>query len=436
MSIPRHTWKWVLLAFFVLTGGLAAVTLRLVLGPSPRLEDVRSLARARHFGLAQAQLTSYLRWHPRDDTAHLLMARITTEGTNAQPELALQHLSSIRPAHSRDAAIVKFFEGKAQYQQKKYDLAEGAWNEALRLDPTVPEAGWALIDLLDKEGRVEEAHSLGMLLHEREPDPRDRVRLLLELCRLDIEAPTPSSQIDLFEPLVARNSDCFPISLTVGLAMIRHSRAEDGINLLREALNRHSQSPTAWDAWLTGLHETSEHEKLAEAYPQIPGELASDPRLAKHEGLIAQMASDWKRAVCAYRRAYAFEPYNQGVMYRYRLALRQAGLTAEHDRVNKLYNDYKDAFLQMRGIYFEKPFDKDKADFPIEDKDFTQSRGAYFEVLALKDLGLRPRPALYQRLADLREKMGRADEARAWHRLVVRDDPTNARSLAALNRLK
>ena len=72
--------------------------------------------------------------------------------------------------------------------------------------------------------------------------------------------------------------------------------------------------------------------------------------------------------------------------------------------------------------------------FPRED--FTRQRGAYYETLAIKTLGLKPHPELYQRLADLREKMGRFDEARAWHRLVLRDSPDNALSLAALERLK
>ena len=54
----------------------------------------------------------------------------------------------------------------------------------------------------------------------------------------------------------------------------------------------------------------------------------------------------------------------------------------------------------------------------------------------MKALGLTPHPELYQFLAELREKMGRFDEARAWHRLVLRDLPENAVSLAALDRLK
>ena len=66
----------------------------------------------------------------------------------------------------------------------------------------------------------------------------------------------------------------------------------------------------------------------------------------------------------------------------------------------------------------------------------TDTRGVYYEVVEVKTLGLKPHPELYQRLADLREKMARFDEARAWHRLVLRDFPDNAVSLAALKRLK
>ena len=97
--------------------------------------------------------------------------------------------------------MVRFSEGKAHYQQKSYILAESCWNEALKLDPAVPEAGWALLDLLDFEGRAEEAHQLGMRLYESEPDPRDQVRLLLEMSRIDIDRIAPGSQVQVFEPV-------------------------------------------------------------------------------------------------------------------------------------------------------------------------------------------------------------------------------------------
>ena len=137
------------------------------------------------------------------------MADLTTEPTNAHPELALIICRQSSPDTPQQAALVEFFEGKARYQQGRYDLAESCWTEALRLDPIVPEAGWALVDLLDKEGRTEEAHRLGMRLHEIEPDPRDRVKILLEMSRLDIETPDPLSQVVFFEPLVKQHPRTF-----------------------------------------------------------------------------------------------------------------------------------------------------------------------------------------------------------------------------------
>ncbi len=88
----------------------------------------------------------------------------------------------------------------------------------------------------------------------------------------------------------------------------------------------------------------------------------------------------------------------------------------------------------MRGSFYERFEPGETSDFPAQD--FTQQRGAYYETLAIKTLGVEPHPKLYQRLADLREKMGRLDEAQAWHRLVLRDSPDDVVSLAALKRLE
>jgi hypothetical protein len=54
----------------------------------------------------------------------------------------------------------------------------------------------------------------------------------------------------------------------------------------------------------------------------------------------------------------------------------------------------------------------------------------------VKALGVAPHPELYQRIADLRERLGLADEAMAWHRLVLRDRPDDPISRAAVARLE
>jgi len=429
-----QTRNLILIALVLAVSAISALGIRRAIGPPASLGEVLALARDQQFERAQALLVQYLRLHPHDDRAHLLTAQLATEPATSRPERALEHLRLIRPGSTKQAALIKFFEGKAHYQQGRYDLAETSWTEALKLDPIVPEAGWALVDLLDKESRSEEAHRLGMKLHAVEPDPRDRVRILLEMSRLDIEAPDPLSQVPLFEPIVQAHPENLPLSITLGLALTRVNRSDDGLKILGEAVRRHPDAPEAWDGWFTGLYNASEAEKLAAEFAKLPKELTGDPRFAKHEGMIAQNAKDWPRAVRAYRRAFEFEPFNQGVCYRYRFVLRQAGQTAEHDRVDQFYKTYQSAYRQMRRSYYGK--DPTGEGQIAETKDASDTRGVYYEVLEVKTLGLKPHPQLYQRLADLREKMGRFDEARAWHRLVLRDSPGNALSLAALERLK
>ncbi len=433
MKVRMRNLILTMLAVVLGVGGISALGIRCAIGPPSSLDEILALARDQKFESAQVLLLRYLRVHPRDDRAHLLMAQLATEPPAIRPERALEHLRLIRPGSKKQAALVKFFEGKAHYQEGRYDLAETSWTEALKLDPIVPEAGWALVDLLDKESRTEEAHRLGMKLHEVEPDPRDRVRILLEMSRLDIEAPDPLSQVPLFEPIVQAHPENLPLSITVGLAMTRVNRSDDGLKILGEAVRRHPDAPQAWDGWFTGLYNASEPEKLAAEFAKLPKELAGDARFAKHEGMIAQNAKDWPRAVRAYRRAFEFELFNQGVCYRYRFVLRQAGQTAEHGRVDQFYKSYQSAYRQMRRSYYGKDTSEKQI---AETKDAADRRGVYYEVIEVKTLGLQPHPELYQRLADLREKMGRFDEARAWHRLVLRDSPGNALSLAALKRLK
>jgi tetratricopeptide (TPR) repeat protein len=434
MTIGPRNWILITMAAVLTVGGIALLITRRALAPTPNLSQVQALARAGQFNHAQKLLDHYLHAHPENERAHLLMAQLTTEANNSQPDIALEQLAAIQSMTPKQTAKIKFLEGKAHYQQGHYDLAEDSWTEALRLDPTVPEAGWVLIDLLDKEGRQQEAHRLGMQLHEIEPDPRDRVKILLEMSRLDIETPDPVSQVPLFEPLVKQHPENLPLAITLGLALIRVNRGDEGIEVLQEAVRRHPDSVKAWDAWLTGLFQASEAERLAQEFARLPRELVALPQFAKHEGTIAQIAKNWQTAAKAFGRAFAFEPYNWGVCYRLLFVLRQAGDTVEYDRIHRVYETYKTAYKEMRGSFYERFEPGETVNFPAHD--FTQQRGAYYETLAIKTLGMEPHPKLYQRLANLREKMGRFDEAKAWHRLVLRDFPDDAVSLAALERLK
>jgi hypothetical protein len=77
------------------------------------------------------------------------------------------------------------------------------------------------------------------------------------------------------------------------------------------------------------------------------------------------------------------------------------------------------------------------------DRKVRAAQSARDEILALyqqadaeQDLGIVPHPELYHRLADLRERMGRIDEAVAWHHVVLKQSPKDPISHAALLRLQ
>jgi tetratricopeptide (TPR) repeat protein len=410
MILQSRTLIGIVLAVLAVLLGAGALVAWREIQPSPDLGVICALAREGQFDRAQELMARYLEAFPGSDRGHLLMAQFAMDRPDVQPLLALDHLGRIRTSSPREAAVVRFSVGKAHYQEKRYDLAETCWSEALALDPTVPEAGWALIDLLDFEGRTEEAHRLGMRLFEVEPDPRDRVRLLLEMSRLDIDRVAPGSAVQVFEPVWRQHPAYLPLALAVGLALVHNSQCAEGIEVLRDALQRHPDSAEAWDGWLTGLDESYQPDRLRQEFARLPRRLAADPRFARHEGTMARGAGDWPRAVEAYRRAHAFEPFNGVVLYQLRMALRAAGETAELHRADQLLTVYRNAFKQMRPVYVE--------------------------ARAIRTLGLEPHPQLYHRLAELREQMGRFDEARAWHRLVLRDVPDDALSLAAQARLE
>ena len=64
-----------------------------------------------------------------------------------------------------------------------------------------------------------------------------------------------------------------------------------------------------------------------------------------------------------------------------------------------------------------------------------QALPLYKEANAVSTLGTAPHSGLYHRLADLRERMGRPDEAMAWHKLVLIDQGDDPVSRSALARL-
>ena len=388
----------------------AALVLAARLRPVTSLDGLDPLLEARQFDEVERRVGAYLAVHPSSIPAHILMAQVALARDDQKPRRALDHLAKIKTGDRATLAIVRLNEGKAYSALSRYDRAEAAWKTAMRLDPQVPEAGWALLGLYYIQGRRADAHHLALTLHAIEPDPRDRVQLLLELLRQDAKPLVSETLFPTLEPAVHDHPEDLYTSIAMGLALVRSSRFDQGLSILRDTVSRHADSPDAWDGLMSGLDESRRLDELAQTWAKLPPKLAADHRFDRHRGAIAQERRDWSTAADAYLRAWQADPSDLVVLYRLSHVLPIAGRRKEAD-----------AF----GI---------KARAAVAARD--RALELYREADADKTLGIGPHPDLYHRIADLRERMGRLDEALAWHRLVLQDQPEDPTSQKAVVRIE
>jgi tetratricopeptide (TPR) repeat protein len=233
--------------------------------------------------------------------------------------------------------------------------------------------------------------------------------LLLELVRADARPPAAGSVVKLLEPICLEHPAYLHSGLALGLALVRAGQINQGIDELRRVVQSHPQSVEAWDGLLAGLDESGQVDAMEEELDRVPAGVAESPRLLKHQAKIAQDRKRWKEAVDLYRRSQSAEPYNRVVEYRLSRALRHLAETAEADRVEERLRSRDLAIQEVRPLFDE--------------------------ATSIPGLGTRHHPELYQRLAQVRERMQLPDEALAWHKLALEVDPNNAASLAAVTRL-
>ena len=378
--------------------------------PSPSIDGLQPLLANRRFDEVERRITAYLRLHPENPQANLLMAQVCLARDDQKPHVALDHLARIQARHRALRAMVLLNQGKAYSALGRNDRAESSWKDALRLEPQTPEAGWNLLGLYYVQGRRDDAHRLGMELHAIEPDPRDRAQLMLELLRQDAQPIGPDSLIRTLAPLVRDHPEDLHTSIALGLALIRNSRVDEGLAILRDRVERSGSDLDSWNALLLGLDEAGMFSELTEELVRLPSKAASDPRFERFRGSAAQYHQDWPQAVETYFRAWQADPSDFRVLYRLSRALRAAGRLRDAEIFD----------LRVRAAQQAKE----------------QILPLYEEANATKALGVAPHVDLYHRLANLREGMGRYDEALAWHRLVLRDQGDNAISRSAVERIK
>lgn len=387
MSVRRFD-----LALLVVSLVIAVGSCLWLFRPGVTLEGIPERLEAGDFVGAERQLLDYLAKQPTDRQARLMLARAAVQRPDAKPSQALEMIAEIKPRSREEQAVLKSIEGEAHLASLDYEQAEKAWLDALTLDPQMPEVGWWLLDLYALQGRDEDTRRLALELFATEPDPHDRVQLLLQAIRYDAHAMSPDWMISQLEPVVAENPDDLQSTLALGLALIRNSERDRGLEILSRAAAQHAEDSRASEAYLKGLVDAGEIDRLQEALEELPESLARDRCFDVARGWAASKRGDWVEATRCYQSAWEADPSDSTTAYRLRLALKISRQEQELEKLAPLFDATAEARDRLRVLY-------DTID-------------------SLPDLGRVPRPELFQEVAARLDQLGRPAEADAWRSLV------------------
>jgi Flp pilus assembly protein TadD len=357
------------------------------------LREVQVLAASGRVDQARALVADHLKKSPRDPRALLAAAELALEGPEPDPHRALALLETIDTPDRKLSARVQLDRGRSWERLGAMVEAEAAWKESIGLDPQIPEAGWSLLGLYYLQGRGHEARRTALSLHLSEPDPHDRVQLLLELVRQDTRPLDPGSVVEIFAPIVESHPEDRRSADALGLAWIRNSRGDKGVDLLSRTVRAHPDDLESLRSLLLGLELAGREDEIGPILDRLPEAQAHAPEIDRFRGRVAESRGDWGAAAEAYLRACDHDPSDGALAYRAGRVLKLAGRTEEAARREARAREGAEAAERLRAAY-------ERADAQMK-----RSRSMA--------------PELMLEIADLRERMGRAEEASAWRRLAA-----------------
>lgn len=329
---------------------------------------------------------------PNDQGIRMLLAQTALELETPRIDQALKEVDAVLPlVRSPQAqAVWKTVQGKAWVIEKQNAKAEAALLEARRLDPKVAEAGWLLIQLYYQQGRQAENRDLILELHGIEPDPIDRVRLILEPLRQEAQPLAAAGVIPFLESSIKNDLEDWRSLIALGAAQVKDGRTEEGLKILKEVVDR-SPNLDSWVAYLAGLDDGGEHSRIVEEFAKIPADLAKHPRMLPFQARIAQEKKDFPAAASALEQAVQTQPDNLKLRYRLARLLQQMGRSADYKRHEELHDEQKKALAEQKTIY---------------------------ESISKGDSQTLT-PALMRRIAEIRDLLGQTRESEIWRAIAL-----------------
>jgi tetratricopeptide (TPR) repeat protein len=215
---------------------------------------------------------------------------------------------------------------------------------------------------------------------------------LLELVRQDTRPLDPGSVVEIFRPIVESHPEDRRSAEALGLALIRSSRAEQGVELLQKTVREHPDDLQSLRSLLLGLELAGRDDEIGPLLDRLPEGRSQAPAFDRFRGRVAEVRGDWAAAAEAYARACADDPSDNALAYRVGRVMKLAGRDEEAASWEARARRGAEAEARLREGY-------DRADAQLK----------RHRSMA---------PDLMLEIADLRELMGRTEEASAWRRIA------------------
>ncbi len=411
---------------WLIAGCVAAVGIAALwyLWPAPELSELHLLVLAHDWQRARRGLERYVRRHPDDGQALLMLATVYRE--LGDRSAALETLQRV-PAGSEFKARAVFEEGELHWANKRTGQAERSWQQAIKLsraggggtgqkqasEPTL----WALARLADLYlllSRDDEARHVLWLLFNSVPktDPA-AVDLLLRLTALELEEENPKNAIAELEPCAAAEPENLNVRAALLLYYLRAGMPEKAGQLARQLADSAATSPHLWNSLVRYYVQTGDRVGIRQTLAKLPaepehGQKSWNSRVWTYRGIDHENFGELQQALDCYRRAVALWPRSREANSRLAQAARLAGRQDEFKQQIAVVKKTADCISKLSQYIGRLP------KFPGN-------------TLSAKQC---------QELGQLCEALSWRHEALAWHELALARDPELSGSKEALTRLQ
>jgi tetratricopeptide (TPR) repeat protein len=380
-------------------------------GAAMSLERLRLASAANDWSAVRSGGQRYLRRHPEDAEAIVLVAR--AEAAAQRSDRALKLLATVA-TNSPWSPEARLREGQAWRQSFRGAAAERSFRQAIDqgLATSAPQrlidaARLGLVQLYAIEARNDEARPLIWELHRVSPQP---VAVLELLGRLDVEGAEPHEASQELERFIAADPGDFDACRGLAQHYLVLGRAREARPLAERCLEARCESLAAWETLLSCLNDLGDNDSLAEALDRVPEAASEMAWYWKFRGIVAENMEQWEAAEAAFRQALRHDPFDSRTHYRLGRLLVQLGKDVAGG-------------------------DEHMAEARRLTAAHTQLRELYRRVLLNNQQGIALSAALCAGMGEQYETLGLRDGAAGWYRESLKRDPTGIKSREGLARL-